>query len=148
MQTHGNPTQTNASSTIPYGYAVTLAGTTFENAKDMIVAALQREGFGILTEIDVKKTLHAKLGAEFRKYVILGACNPQLAHRGLQAELPLGLLLPCNVCVWEVDGGATVAVLRPDTMAEMTRNPKVQPIADEADAKLRRALAALPNARA
>ena len=127
----------------PYGYTVRLAGSSYEQARERVIAALAREGFGILTEIDVKKTLQAKLGKEFRKYVILGACNPSLAYRGLEAEIALGLLLPCNVCVWEDDGGATVALLRPDKMMEVANNAKLEPIAREADAKLRSVLAEL-----
>jgi uncharacterized protein (DUF302 family) len=126
-----------------YGHTVHLAGVDYATARERIIEALKGEGFGVLTEIDVKDTLQKKIGAEFRRYTILGACNPQLAHRGLQAELGLGLLLPCNVCVWEEDDGSAIAVLRPDTMVQMATNPALQPIADEADARLRRALATL-----
>jgi uncharacterized protein (DUF302 family) len=124
-----------------YGHTVHLAKVPYADAKKRITEALAKEGFGILWEIDVKETLKKKLDADFRKYVILGACNPKLAHRGLTAELPLGLLLPCNVCVWEEDGGdSAVAVLRPDLMAKIAANPALEPIAREAEERLRRAL--------
>ena len=123
-----------------YGHTVHLAGVSFVDAKARITDALKQEGFGILTEIDVKETLRKKLEQEFRSYVILGACNPGLAYRGLRDELALGLLLPCNVCVWEDEGGSTVSVLRPDKMVEITGNPKLAPMAAEANAKLQAAL--------
>lgn len=126
-----------------YGHTVHLPGVSYEEARSRITEALKNEGFGILTEIDVQATLRKKLDKDFRKYVILGACNPGLAYRGLQDELALGLLLPCNVCVWEDEGGSTVSALRPDKMVEFTGNPKLTPMAQEADQKLRRALRAL-----
>ena len=125
-----------------YGLSVTLP-VPFDTAVADTTAALKAEGFGVLTSIDVQQTLKTKLNRDFRKYVILGACNPGLAYRGLQDELALGLLLPCNVCVWEDDEGATVAVLRPDKMVEFAANPKLGPMAREADEKLRRALGRL-----
>jgi len=113
----------------------------YEEALPRVVEALQQEGFGVLTEIDVKATLKKKLDADFRKYKILGACNPHLAHRALQAELELGLLLPCNVIVYEADGGQTVVTaVDPLVMMNMTQNNDLQEIAEEANAKLKRAL--------
>jgi uncharacterized protein (DUF302 family) len=100
-----------------------------------VTDALKQEGFGVLTEIDVKATLKAKLDQDFRRYVILGACNPNLAHRALSTELGIGLLLPCNVCVWEEEGGSVVSIARPDAMFQVVNNPDVQPVADEADAR-------------
>jgi uncharacterized protein (DUF302 family) len=123
-----------------YGYVKHLRNRSFEEAKALITEALKREGFGILTEIDVKATLKQKLNEDFRSYAILGACNPQLAHRALLGELGIGLMLPCNVCVWEDDGGATVAIARPDAMFELVQNPALDPVAREADERLRRAL--------
>jgi len=126
-----------------YGHTVHLAGVDYATARERTIEALKKEGFGVLTEIDVRDTLQKKIGAEFRRYAILGACNPQLAHRGLQTELALGLLLPCNVCVWEEDGGAVVSVLRPDTMMQMAGNAALAPVASEADERLRRVVQAL-----
>ncbi|HEX6974981.1 MAG TPA: DUF302 domain-containing protein, partial [Vicinamibacterales bacterium] len=85
----------------PYGHTVRLPGVAFDDARGKITEALKEQGFGVLTEIDVKATLKAKLDVDFRRYVILGACNPTLAHKALSAEIGIGLLLPCNVCVWE-----------------------------------------------
>lgn len=123
-----------------YGYTAHLEGVPFQDARERIIAALKDEGFGILTEIDVSATLKNKIDVDFRKYAILGACNPQLAHRALGAELGIGLLLPCNVCVWEDDGGSVVSIAKPESMFEIVGRPDVKPIADEAGARLRRAL--------
>ena len=101
---------------------------------------MKQEGFGILTEIDVQATLKAKLDREFRKYVILGACNPHLAHQALETELGIGLLLPCNVCVWEEEGGSVVSIARPQAMFGLVQNEALQPVVDDADHRLRRAL--------
>lgn len=111
----------------------------YEEAISRATAVLKEEGFGVLTEIDVKATLKKKLDAEFRKYVILGACNPNLAHQALQQELELGLLLPCNVIVYETDAGdSVVSIVDPLTMLGVVENPGLQPIADEATERLRR----------
>ncbi|WP_373047515.1 DUF302 domain-containing protein [Vulgatibacter sp.] len=123
-----------------YGYTLRFPGEPFAKLRERTIEALKREGFGVLTEIDVQETLQKKLGENFRNYVILGACNPQLAHRGLQAELGLGLLLPCNVVVWEEDDGAVVSMLRPDLMFQAARAPALEPIAKEADERIRRAM--------
>ena len=132
------PTQPDATTT--YGYTTRLPGVSFDDARTRVTDALKQEGFGVLTEIDVKATLKAKLDQDFRRYVILGACNPQLAHQALGAELGIGLLLPCNVCVWEDDGGAVVSIARPDAMFELVENKAVEPVAKEADQRLRRVL--------
>ena len=126
-----------------YGYIKHLPRRSFAEAKLTVADALKKEGFGVLTEIDVKDTLKRKLNEEFRDYVILGACNPQLAHRALQQEIGIGLLLPCNVCIWSEHDGVTVAIARPDAMFEMVSNPGVEPVAREADERLRRALDSL-----
>ncbi len=123
-----------------YAYTAHLSGVSFEDARQRITEALKQEGFGVLTEIDVQATLKAKLNQGFRKYVILGACNPQLAHRALEAELGIGLMLPCNVCVWEEDGGSVVSIVRPETMFDVVKNPSLQSVAADADQRLRRAL--------
>jgi uncharacterized protein (DUF302 family) len=123
-----------------YGYTAHLPGVTFDDARARVADALKREGFGVLTEIDVKSTLKAKLDRDFRRYVILGACNPHLAHRALEADLGIGLLLPCNVCVWEEEDGSVVSIARPEAMFELVNRHDVQPVAREADQRLRRAL--------
>lgn len=100
--------------------------------------ALTDEGFGVLTEIDVAATLRDKLGLDVPPYRILGACNPPLAARALDAEPDIGLLLPCNVAVYEDGDGTVVSVLDPGTMVELTTNPALEPIAKEARARLER----------
>lgn len=124
----------------PYGYTAHMRGVSFDDTRARMTEALKQEGFGILTEIDVQATLKAKLDRSFRKYVILGACNPQLAHRALEAELGIGLLLPCNVCVWEEEDGSVVSIARPQAMFDLVRNAALQPVVDDADQRLRRAL--------
>lgn len=130
-----------------YGYTAHLSGVPFDDARSRIVEALKSEGFGILTEIDVTSTFKAKLNRDFRRYVILGACNPQLAHQALEAELGIGLLLPCNVCVWEEDGGSVVSIARPDALFALVDRDDVQPVAHEADQRLQRALDQTRSAR-
>ena len=115
----------------------------YEEAVDKVTAALKEEGFGVLTEIDVKATLRKKLDADFRKYAILGACNPPLAHRALSTELEIGLLLPCNVIVYEEDGGSVVSIVDPLSMLGVVQSPELQPVADEAGARLERVAKAL-----
>jgi uncharacterized protein (DUF302 family) len=117
----------------------------YEEAMERVTAALKAEGFGVLTEIDVKATIKKKLDAEFRKYAILGACNPPLAHRALSTELEIGLLLPCNVIVYEEDGGSVVSIVDPISMLGVVDSPALKPVADEARARLERVAAALPN---
>ena len=112
-----------------YGYTVYLHGVTFEDARARVAQALKQEGFGILTEIDVQATLKATLG-----------CNPQLAHQALETDLGVGLLLPCNVCVWAEEGGSVVSMARPQAMFEVVQNEALQPIVDDAEQRLRRAL--------
>lgn len=106
--------------------------------------ALESEGFGVLTEIDVERTLAEKLHVEFRRYRILGACNPPLAHRALQADLEIGLMLPCNVVVYEADEGHTVvSAVDPERMAPAGADPRVRAVAAEVKQKLERVLARL-----
>lgn len=123
-----------------YGYTAHLRGVSFEDARSRVTDALKEQGFGILTEIDVTATMKVKLNLDFRRYVILGACNPQLAHQALEAELGVGLLLPCNVCVWDEDGGAVVSIARPGAMFEIVKNSALQPMVKEAEERLRRAM--------
>lgn len=117
----------------------------YETAVERATAALKDEGFGVLTTIDVRATLKQKLAVDFRRYVILGACNPTLAHRALSTELEIGLLLPCNVIVYEDDSGAgsVVTIVDPHAMLGTGVNLALMPVADEAAARLRRVLAAL-----
>ena len=133
-----------ASYEVSYGYTRSLAGVSFEEAVRRTTEALKAEGFGVLTTIDVKETLKQKLGADFRRYTILGACNPQLAHRALEAELGVGLLLPCNVTVFEADDGRMVVqAVKPGAMFEVVKRAELEPVVREADQRLSRALAAL-----
>lgn len=115
----------------------------YEAAVERVTAALKDEGFGVLTEIDVKATLKTKLDADFRPYVILGACNPPLAHRALTSNLDVGLLLPCNVVVYEADGGSEVAILDPESMLAVAEGSGLEVVAAEARQRLERVARAL-----
>jgi uncharacterized protein (DUF302 family) len=115
----------------------------YVQAVEKVTAALKEEGFGVLTEIDVKDTLKKKLDTDFRKYVILGACNPPLAHRALSTELEIGLLLPCNIIVYEEDGGSVVSIVDPISMLGVVESPELEPVANEARARLGRVAMAL-----
>ena len=129
-----------------YGQHITISGP-FPSAVEKVTAALKNEGFGILSDIDIQKAMKEKLGVEMPAYRILGACNPPLAHRALQAELEIGLLLPCNVTVREGDGGmVSVGFLDPQLMVQLTSNPQMSSIADEAGERLRRVQTALSGA--
>jgi uncharacterized protein (DUF302 family) len=116
----------------------------YEQAVEKATAALKGEGFGVLTSIDVKETLRQKLNQDFRKYVILGACNPPLAYRALSTELEVGLLLPCNLVVYETaPGRSVVAAVAPLATMSRVGNAALEPVGREVDAKLRRVLASL-----
>ena len=117
----------------------------FKRAVEQATAALKEQGFGVLTTIDVQQTLKQKLDRDFRKYVILGACNPPLADRALHAELEVGLLLPCNVIVYEASPGRSVvsAMAPMAALGIVGENPELQAVATEADGRLRRAIGAL-----
>jgi uncharacterized protein (DUF302 family) len=130
-----------------YGLSITLP-VSFETAVAQTSAALKAEGFGVLTSIDVQQTLKTKLNRDFRKYVILGACNPVLADRALHAELAIGLLLPCNVIVYETaDKESIVSAMAPlVALGIVGANAELQEVAKEADERLRRALTALETA--
>jgi uncharacterized protein (DUF302 family) len=113
----------------------------FEKAKATATEALAREGFGVLSEIDVAATMKKKLGVDFRRYVILGVCNPPLAHQALQEEADLGVLLPCNVVVYADDeASCTVAAIDPVVQFSKVQNPKVEPVALEVQKRLLRVL--------
>jgi uncharacterized protein (DUF302 family) len=127
--------------TASYGYTKTLGAISQEEAERRVTEALKTEGFGVLTEIDVKATLKKKLDVDFKPYKILGACNPPLAHRALTSEPLIGLLLPCNVVVFEDEGGRmAVSIAKPLEMFKSVSNPELQPLAKEVDAKLQRVL--------
>ncbi len=115
----------------------------YDEAVAKVRELLKEQGFGVLTEIDVRQTMRQKLDVDFRKYVILGACNPQLAHRALQRETDLGLLLPCNVIVYEQDGGSTVGILDPDKLMSIA-GEHLQDGAEEARRRLSTVLEGLP----
>ncbi len=121
-------------------YAFTaVLNLSYEDAVSKVTEALKGEGFGVLTEINVKETLKKKLGVDFRKYVILGACNPPYAHRTLQVDLDVGLLLPCNVIVYETDNGkAYVSAINPVSALEAINNEDLRKIAEEVSEKLKK----------
>jgi uncharacterized protein (DUF302 family) len=122
----------------PYGI-VKKVSLPYEQALDRAREALKAEGFGVITEIDVRKTVKDKLGEEFHPYIILGACNPPLAHRAISAEPEIGLLMPCNVCVWDnQDGTSTVAAIDVNALFQLVQNPGLAEIAETVHAKLAR----------
>ena len=117
---------------------------TYDEALTRVPEALKSEGFGVLTEIDIQSTLKQKLGVDFRRYKILGACNPPFAHEALQEDLAAGLLLPCNVVVYEAeDHRAVVMAVDPTQTVATTGNPKLGKLADKVKEKLARAIAKL-----
>ena len=120
-----------------YYFAKTLT-VDFDEAISRTIAALKNEGFGIITDIDVADTFRKKLGIDYRRYRILGACNPQLAHRALQIENKVGTMLPCNVVVQEIDGGQSeVAAIDPVASMQAIDNPSLQQAAAEVQLRLR-----------
>jgi uncharacterized protein (DUF302 family) len=110
--------------------------TGYDDAVSRTREALSEQGFGVLTEIDVQQTLKDKRGVEMERYVILGACNPELAHQALEVDRSIGVLLPCNVVVREEDGGTTVQILDAQLMASLSERADLQPLADEATRRL------------
>lgn len=127
-----------------YGFTTNLTGVSFAQALTMTIGALKAEGFGVLSDIDVQHAMREKLGVTMPPYRILGACKPSLAHEALQAEPDIGLLLPCNVIVREdPSGSVVVGFLDPQIMVGLVGRPDVQPVADQAEQRLRRACASL-----
>lgn len=128
---------------LPYGLRITTA-LPYDEAVTRMKDALKEHGFGVLTEIDVKRTLKEKRDIDFRRYVILGACNPGFAHRALTDEIDIGLLLPCNVVVYEADEGTVVETIDPVATLGRVRNPALEPLGKEVKEALIKALAAVP----
>jgi uncharacterized protein (DUF302 family) len=130
-----------------YAFSTTL-NISYEEAISRVTDALKEEGFGVLTEIDVKETLKKKLGVDFRKYVILGACNPPYAHRTLQADLDVGLLLPCNVIVYETDDKkAFISAFNPVSALEIMKSDVLRKIAEEVSEKLKKVINKISKSR-
>ena len=125
-----------------YGFSKTV-DMSYEQAIDKVTAELKKEGFGVLTFIDVKETLKQKINVDFKKYAILGACNPPIAHKALQEEEQLGLLLPCNVIVYEKEGKTNVSIFDPMVMTWIMENDQMKPIATEVQERLQRVLKAI-----
>ena len=115
---------------------------SFDEVVDRTVAALDEQGFGVLTDIDIKATMHAKLGVDFRPYRILGACNPPFAHQALLAEDKIGTMLPCNVVVQQLDSGVEIAAVDPLASMQAVENPNLGEIAQEVRERLRAAVEA------
>jgi uncharacterized protein (DUF302 family) len=126
---------------IRYALVKELPDVEYDEAVAQATDLLADEGFGVLTEIDVKATLKKKLDVDFKRYIILGACNPQLAHQAMTGEPFIGVLLPCNVVVMEREGGGSiVSMFKPTAGFSLVDNPDVAPIADEVEDRLRRVL--------
>jgi uncharacterized protein (DUF302 family) len=124
----------------------TVLNTSYEDAISKVTDALKEEGFGVLTEIDVKSTLKKKLDVDFRKYMILGVCNPPYAFRTLQTDLDVGLLLPCNVIVHETDDKkAYISALNPVSALEVIKSQELRKIAAEVSEKLKRVVEKVAN---
>ena len=124
---------------VEYGHVSTLS-LPFEEAVARMEAGLKSEGFGVLCQIDIREKLNEKLGVDFPRYVILGACNPPLAHHALQKEINLGLLLPCNAVVYERDGKVYGGVVDATKMLSIVGNPEMESMARQVDERLRRVL--------
>ena len=125
-----------------YGFSK-ITDYSFEQAIEKVTEELKKEGFGVLTSIDVKETLKNKIDVDFKQYTILGACNPKLAYGALQVEEELGLLLPCNVIVYAKNGKTVVSIFDPKVMTMVIENPEMKPVAEEVKTKLQRVLEAV-----
>ena len=128
--------------TMKYGISKT-TGLSYEHAINRVTEELKKEGFGILTTIDVKETMKKKLNLDFPKYVILGACNPPFAYQALQAEEELGLFLPCNVIVYEKEGKTTIAIFDPMVLTKILEKTTIAGIIQEMKTRLERVIAAV-----
>lgn len=122
-----------------YGFSKTV-DLSYEETLNKVTEELKKEGFGVLTSIDVKETLKQKINVDFKKYKILGACNPPIAHRALQTEEELGLLLPCNIIVYEKENKTVVSAFEPMLMTGIIENENMKPIAEEVSKKLHKVL--------
>jgi uncharacterized protein (DUF302 family) len=127
---------------ITYGFTKEL-DASFERVKESAIEELKKEGFGILTEIDVRAKFKEKLGIEFRNYVILGACNPPNAYKAILAEENLGLMLPCNVIVYEKGSKTVISVIKPTVAMQVVGNPQLEPIGRFIETKLKAAFDAV-----
>jgi len=122
---------------INYGFTKEL-NISFDNVKGLVVKKLKKEGFGVLTEIDVQAKLKEKLGIDFKKYIILGACNPPSAHKAIIAEENIGLMLPCNVIVYEKGDKTVLSIIRPTVAMQMIANPALKTMAENVEVKLKK----------
>ena len=130
-----------------YYFSKTVKGKSFDEAVAHVTEELKKEGFGVLTEVDVKSTFKHKLNVDFRRYVILGACNPHLAYKAIEVDPHMGLLLPCNVVVQEDSAGSVmVSIADPRAMFSQVENADLTAVVDEADARLRRVFDAIAPA--
>jgi uncharacterized protein (DUF302 family) len=125
-----------------YGFSKTV-DLPYDLAIEKVTEELKKEGFGVLTTIDVRDTMKKKLDVDFKKYIILGACNPPFAYKALQTEEEIGLLLPCNVIVYEKNGKTVISMFDPMVMIAVLDDTKMRPIAEEVKKKLERVIAAL-----
>ena len=126
------------------GYGISKTVTlSFEQAIEKVTEELKKEGFGVLTTIDMKETLKKKIDVDIPRYTILGACNPHFANKALKIEQEIGLFLPCNVLVYEQNGSITVSAFNPAVMDTLVSNPAIQPLSEEVQQKLQRVIAAL-----
>lgn len=121
---------------ISYGFRKEI-DLPFEKAEEVVTEELKKKGFGILTKIDVREKFEEKLGIEFKNYVILGACNPPYAHKAILAEEDIGLMLPCNVVIYEKEGKTILSVIKPSTAMGMIENEALKQIAFEVESKLK-----------
>ncbi len=127
---------------IDYGFTKEV-DMSFEEAVAIVTEELKKEGFGILSKIDVQEKFKEKLGIDFKKYVILGACNPASAHKAILAEENIGLMLPCNVIIYEKEDKTTIAVIKPTVAMKMIGNKKLKEVAENIETKLENVIKAI-----